>query len=268
MSSRHNTEGICLRRVDYSETSQVATFLVPDAGRPGFIAKGAKRAPKKGIKRGFDLLCRYELSYTRRPHGSLHNLLNWQLVESFQGIRSSLERIMHGYAATELMLNFAIEEQPCPHLYSTFLDTLRRFASGRDCGTALLLLEMETLRLDGTLPRFTECGHCGAEVSGPGQVLFSALEGGPICERCGRDRTLRRAGILKVDGAHLSIAGRLARRRSIDPAKLKLTAEQVGGISRVLRHHIQFLLGKKLRTWPYLEPSALPRLFERVRRAG
>ena len=38
-----NDHGICIRAVDYSETSQVVTFFARQTGKVPLIAKGAKR---------------------------------------------------------------------------------------------------------------------------------------------------------------------------------------------------------------------------------
>jgi DNA repair protein RecO (recombination protein O) len=266
MAVHHQTQGICLRRVDYGETSQVATLLTPDAGLLPFMARGAKRATKKGVKRGFDLLCRYRLTYKESRRGSLHTLLDRELVEDFRGLRSSLERILHGYAAAELMLNFTVEAQPCRELYAEFRDTLRALARGRDARTTLLLLEMAALRYDGTLPWFEACVECDADVTEQQRVLFSALEGGPLCRRCGRGGK-DRPGTLVVSGAHLGIAQRLASRPGLDPDRLKLTRRQLNGLVRLIRHHVRFLLGKSLRTWPYLKSSTMRRLVRRAKAA-
>ena len=266
MTAHHHTQGICLRRVDYGETSQVATLLVPDAGLLPCMARGAKRATKKGVKRGFDLLCRYRLSYRESRRGSLHTLLDRRLVENFRGLRSALERILHGYAAAELMLNFTVEAQPCPELYARLLDTLRGLARGRNPRTCLLLLEVAALRYDGTLPRFEACVECGTDVTAQERVLFSALEGGPLCRRCGRGGK-DRPGTLVVSGAHLGIAQRLASRPGLDPDRLKLTRRQLNGLARLVRHHVRFLLGKNLRSWPYLKSATIRRLLRRTKNA-
>ncbi|GAI99741.1 unnamed protein product, partial [marine sediment metagenome] len=121
MAKYHRTEGVCLRRIDYSNTSQVATFLTRHSGRMSFMAKGVKRAPKKGIKRGLDLLCRYEIVYTHRRSESLANLTERTLQESFRDIRKALDRILYGYYAAELVLNFVAEGQPCSELYESLL---------------------------------------------------------------------------------------------------------------------------------------------------
>ena len=48
-------EAIVLRRLDYSETSQVLAFFTRDHGPRRLIAKGVKRSTKKKFATGIDL---------------------------------------------------------------------------------------------------------------------------------------------------------------------------------------------------------------------
>ena len=154
------TEGICLRRVDYSNTSQVATFLTRDAGRVSLMAKGVKRAPKKGVRRGFDLACVYDLVFLPRRRGSLHLLSDRLLVEGFAGMRRSLERQLCGYYAAELVLNLTIEDEQ-------EIDEARR---------ARLPVSMIVLTADNrVLVRSAAVVHILARLGGPWRVVAGAL---------------------------------------------------------------------------------------------
>ena len=43
-----NDQAVCIRTIDYSETSQVATFFARNTGKLTVIAKGAKRLGNMG----------------------------------------------------------------------------------------------------------------------------------------------------------------------------------------------------------------------------
>ena len=253
MTNYLRTEGVCLRRVDYSETSQVATFLTPSAGRISFMAKGAKRAPKKGIKRGIDLLCRYELVYTERRLGSLHNLTDRHLREGFPGIRTDLRRILHGYYAAELVQNFTVEAQPCPLLYDLLLSTLRQLANGHNPALSVLLLELGVLKEFGTTPTLRRCAICDRPVKAKGNVRFCVENGGVLCKSCvdaeGGGTRSRTIAVRSADLAALAGVSELPPPR---PDRVRMSPLQAGAMSRILRFHIQYVLGKPLRMWKYL----------------
>ena len=253
-----HSEGICLRRIPYSNTSQVASFLTRDEGRLSFIAKGVTRAPKRGVRTGFDLLGLYELVYTPRPPGMLQNLTDRSLREDFRDIRRSLRRILCGYYAAELGLNFTMEGDPCPHLYELTIEVLRRLATGQRLGATMLQMELGVLGQHGTLPDFGACAVCGRGLPGRGAVTFSPAEGGPVCSRCeepDRGRTLPvRADFLN---ALQQVAG--------GGAVPDVPPQHIVSMSVVARFHIRYILGKELRMWKYLQRRKLSRSLERVR---
>ncbi len=257
------TEGICLRRVDYSNTSQVATFLTPDRGAIPFMAKGVKRAPKKGIKTSFDLLCRYELVFNEPRYGSLYNLTKRELIEDFRDVRSDLRAIICAYYAAELMLNFTMEGEPCRDLYELLIRVLRMFGSGKKLGLGVLLLEIEVLRHHGSLPVFSVCAECQSPVQDQEQACFSPAHGGALCGSC---REKQRSGVRGIPAytAHLALLDRLAEHRPSRPDRISVSLGQVRSMSRLTRHMIQYVLGKQLKMWDY-------RLFEgpeRLRKRG
>jgi DNA repair protein RecO len=267
LAKYHHTEGICLRRIDYSNTSQVASFLTPDAGRVSVIAKGVTRAPKKGIRTGFDLLSRYELIYAIRRSGALQNLTYRWMRESLHAMRSSLQRTLCGYYAAELMLNFTVEGAACPELYRQLLEALRRFAAGQRLGLNVLLLELGVLQEHGACPTFHVCAACGGALPLRGAVAFSPSTGGPLCRRCeagqGPEPTHRvttvQAGLLRT------LAG-LSANLSAEAAPQDLPAQQTLAMSALLRFHMRDLLGREFRMWKYLQQRELSRSLQRLRR--
>jgi len=253
------TEGICLRRLAYSNTSQVASFLTPDSGRLSFMAKGVTRAPSKGVRTGFDLLGRYEILYTPRRPSSLQNLTYRWLREDFHGIRRSLRGILCGYYAIELALNFTMEGDPCPRLYRVMLEALRRFSGGQFLGMNVLVLELAVLQEHGTCPAFDRCAECGHALPERGPVTFSPADGGPLCPRCDESE---RGHTIPVRADFLRELHRLA--SGAEP--LPLPPQRVVALSTVVRFHMRWLLDKELRMWKYLQRRQLSKSLRRVRR--
>jgi len=258
------TEGVCLRRLAYSNTSQVATFLTRDAGRLSFLARGILRAPRRGIRTGLQLLCRYELFYLPRRHGSLERLTESALLEPFHGIRGAIERILCAYYAGELVLNFTAEAEPCTELYCLLLDTLRSIQRGRQLGLSILRLEIGTLRHHGTLPTFDVCLDCGRRLPAEGRLLFALADGGPLCPECGRRLYPRPApGVVPVKAERLRLLAALCRP---GPWPARVAPRETVAASRLLRLHMRHLLGKELRMWRYLQGRHMSRTLGRLRR--
>ncbi len=279
----HHTEGVCLRRLDFSNTSQIATFLTPDAGRMSFMAKGATRAPRRGIRCGFDLLARYDIIYTTPRSGSLQNLTARSMLESFHPMRGALERMLCGYYAAELALNFTSEADPCPGLYGTLVESLRGFAAGERLGLGVLLLELAALKEHGTCPAFDECASCqgrlreggragemGRGARGEGRLAsFSPSHGGPLCRRCVRGIPAGPATpLLPVSTRRLALLADLAAHPTRRADAGSIPPKHIVAAGRLLRFHMQYLLGKELRMWKYLQQRHMSRTLERIRRAA
>jgi DNA repair protein RecO len=263
----HHTEGICLRRIDYSNTSQVAAFLTPDAGRLAFMARGVKRAPRKGIATGFDLLCRYEILYTTRRASALENLTYRHLREDFRGMRARAERILCGYYAAELALNFTAEGQPCPAFYDAVLAALRAFARGEQLGVNVLRLELAALHEHGSEPVLDACCECGRALPQSGAVGFNPAAGGVLCSRC--EARLRGHLPLRTGHVRAELLRTLASLSAEppDPGLAEaLTPRRTVALSSVLRLHMRYLLGKELRLWKYLQRREMSRSLRRTRR--
>jgi len=265
----HRTQGVCLRRIDYSNTSQIATFLTPDAGQLSFIAKGIRRAPKRGIRRGLELTARYDLVYFKRRSSSLYNLTEASMLEPFGGTRTAVERTLCAYYAAELMRNLTAEEDPCAPLYALLVETLRRLSDGDRLGLSVLVLELAALQHHGACPTFDACAECEQALSLRGRLLFSAPQGGPLCPQCGRDLHPRpERGVFPVRAERLEALATLAAESPPRIDAVRMAPRDIVAASRLLRVHIQYLLGKELRLWKYLHGRHLSRALRRIRRAA
>src|SRR5690606_15014015 len=91
-------EAIVLRRLDFSENSQVLAFFTREHGLQRLIAKGIKRGTKKRFATGIDLLERGSVVYWRSAGSErgLSTLSEWRQQDLYLGLRSSLR---HWYAA-------------------------------------------------------------------------------------------------------------------------------------------------------------------------
>jgi len=269
MARYERTEGLCLRRVDYSNTSQVVSFLTPESGRMSFMAKGVIRAPKRGVRCSFDLLERYDLVYARRSAGSLHNLTASTMAESFPGIRKAVERVLCACYAAELVLRFTEEEDPCPRLYEVLLRTLRRLALGQSLGRSVLLLELATLREHGSCPEFSACAECGGTFGARERALCAPAHGGPLCERCAQAAHKGPSNpLLPVSGRHLHLLARIAGLPPGAPDEPGIPPADVVAASSVLHFHMRYLLGREMRMWKYLQDQHLSRTLKRIRRSA
>ena len=177
------THGFCIRRTDFSETSQIVTFYTRDFGRVGLIAKGAKRknSPTEGR---IDLFATGELVIVRKRSGALNVLAQFKPEDLLEGLRADLRRAYTAFYVAELLDRSQHEEEAHPKFYDVCLATLRQLACGRQPDMLRMVFEARLLDSLGVARQMKECVECGEGVSERGKVAFSAGRGGVLCRNC------------------------------------------------------------------------------------
>ena len=183
---------ICLRAVDYSETSQILTFFTRQHGKLGAIAKGSKR-PKSGFGGPVERLSRGEILFAPAQTGQLATLTEFQQVHD---VTSSLSTDLNAYYAallgTELLTKLSQEHEPRVELFDRFqafllsiTQVVVRRESKQQLMGLLILFQLALLRDGGILPNFTGCVNCDLALSdGWRAVYFSSDANGLICQDC------------------------------------------------------------------------------------
>jgi DNA repair protein RecO (recombination protein O) len=185
-------EAICIRTVDYSETSQIVTFFTREHGKLGVIAKGAKRA-KSAFEGPLETFVRGHIVFRDSATGKLGTLMEFQPIHDIVSAVS-----MHLYAyhcclfSAELVAKLTHDADPHVQLYDAFLQFLQDTCHTQGAVhrkqailALLVLFEQVLLREIGLMPRFAACANCGQVQGGSGQqMFFSSLANGFVCRDC------------------------------------------------------------------------------------
>ena len=181
-TSFHRAEGICLRVVDYSETSQVLRFYSKESGKISCIAKGAKR--KKSTFRGaFNFLGVYRLVRVEKMSGSLDLVTQAELIEDFHDLAADFDRFSVASYIAEFLDTFTLDGQVVGRLYEIALEAFHRLRGDCPLPDLLFSFESQGLKALGFFPRLRECGACRKKIVSP-EAYFSPRDGGAICLRC------------------------------------------------------------------------------------
>lgn len=246
---------ICLRKVEFSETSQILTLFGRRHGLVRVIAKGAHRTTKVGAGKfggGIDLLDLADAVFSHAPHRELPPLTEWKLVDGRRALRRRLRAIYLGTYSAELVAALFEEHDPHPALFDRLEQTLGELASPR-LEQSFVAFELELLREAGVLPELSRCVNCGRDAggSGGGRAYFSPSAGGVACRNCESAYPDR----AELD-ARLLGAIRLVQAMTRDgapPQRLPiLTRHQTDPINRLLVDHVQYATGKRLRLAAYV----------------
>jgi DNA repair protein RecO (recombination protein O) len=241
---------ICLRSTDYSETSQVLSFLTRGSGVVRVIAKGSKR-PKSKSGGAVDLLSEGELVFADSRREALGTLIEFSETVSRAPLRGDVRRLYTGLYAIELVSQMLAESDPHPEVFDLLHNTLIRLGSP-DAPTAAVLafFQWRLLQHVGLLGDLQTCVSCGADVisAAPNSrrdVYFSSQQGGLLCRDCESAAPEK----YRLDGVALAgLTALQAVQRSTPPRpRIALPDNQAHAVNRLLDYHASQLLHKPLK---------------------
>ena len=192
---KYKTLAIPIRRVDFSDSSQILSLFTRDRGRVDGIAKGAYR-PGNSFQGPFDLLTLSEVVLVSRRSQSLAILSEATQIDGFRGLRRSWQ----SYAAAAHVLEFLrvleIANDPMPALFDLTVEALlllshAAFAERIDLSIVDLVsaFELRAFRLLGMSTSIESCADCRRpwrHVERP--VFFSFEDVSVLCDPCRQKR--------------------------------------------------------------------------------
>jgi DNA repair protein RecO (recombination protein O) len=237
---------ICLRKTEYSETSQILTLFARQHGIVRVIAKGAHRRTKAGASKfdgGIDFLDLGDAVFTHDTSRDLATLTEWHLADGHLFLRNNLRAIYLGLYAAELISLLIEEHDPHPELFDLLLRTIANLGSDR-LEEIFLAFALDLLRQAGYMPRWDACSLCGVELESAS--AFSPGEGSVICATCSKsDR-------IAIDPRLIRLVRVILRLPPGDKRLPKLTRHQTDPINRLLLQYIQHTLGRRVMMGQYV----------------
>ncbi|MCG8407294.1 MAG: DNA repair protein RecO [Phycisphaerales bacterium] len=176
---------IVLRRLDYSETSQVLVLLTREHGQLRIIAKGIKRSTRNRAAVGIDLLERGRIVFSLRSgkEDGLATLTEWHQEDNYAHLQRSLPRCYAAQYSAEVTSQLTEVLDPHPMLF----DGLHRLLDAlADEDVLVCLVDYLWLMLKeiGLQPELSRCVSCNGDVAGEPVLHFSSRQGGVICRDC------------------------------------------------------------------------------------
>jgi len=242
---------ICIRAIDYSETSQIVTFFARAAGKISAIAKGSKR-PKSAFDGPIEIFSYGKIVFADSKKEKLATLTEFESAyggAGFTGLSNNLFTMNCCLFGAELLNKFTHDYDPHPQLFDDFLQFLQNAQENKDKHQMLALLilfQLGLLKEVGLQPILSYCVNCKTRYehrasSIEHRVYFSSLANGLICRDC---------------EASFPDKVRLTQTAANCLSNLKLLAESqektLNEIETVLIHHFTELLGRKPKMAKYI----------------
>lgn len=232
-------KALCIRAIDYSETSQIVTFFARDTGKISAIAKGTKRR-KSSFGSPIEILSFGDIIFsqnTRDAH-ALATLTEFNQLPLFGSLRGNLFVLNSALLTAELLNTFLHDADKHPELFDSlaeFLSSIQDSQSKPAALSLLILFQLTLLSQTGILPVFQFCLNCKTTVDDNlRQYYFSSSANGLICRDCQMsfpDRIVLGPGAAKClsDFNHIKQAG----------------LETLEKVERLLIHHFTEISGKR-----------------------
>ncbi len=180
-----DTMAICLKSTPYRETDQIASFYSPDHGELRAIVKGVKK-PTSKLAGSCEALTLNHLFLAQGRN--LHTVCHYERIDSFQALRSDLERLAVGSVCTDILRLLGRENDPdSPAVYELLSTTLSQLNDTTQSWVPPSLLFHESmLSLSGYLPSFSSCLFCDnlLDLDHTTHHPFFVTAGGFVCDHC------------------------------------------------------------------------------------
>ncbi len=191
---------ICIRAIDYSETSQILTFFTRDSGKISAIAKGAKR-PKSSFGGPFEIFSYGKIVFAESNKDKLATLTEFDPAPAsafagkcggtgFSKLSANLFTLNCCLFAAELLNKLTHDYDPHQQLFDDFLQFLQNAGQGgnnSDMLTLLILFQLSLLKETGLQPVLSHCVNCKNRQERRDtrhEIYFSSSGNGLICRDC------------------------------------------------------------------------------------
>jgi DNA repair protein RecO (recombination protein O) len=180
-------QAICIRTVDYSETSQVVTMFCRQSGKVGLMAKGTRRA-RSSLGGTIELFSHGQVVFSEHAEGKLSTLTEFDRQGDFTLLRRRLILLNAALFGAELVNLLMTDKDPHSDVFDDFMTFLGDLQQARTDTSALQLLILFQVGLLGRLGLglvLGRCANCSTEYgAGWPAAFFSSTAHGILCRDC------------------------------------------------------------------------------------
>lgn len=180
----YRIEAIVIRRRDWGEADRLLTLYSRELGKLQAVAKGARK-PRSRKAGHVELFAHTRMLVARSR--SIDIVTQAETVEIYRPLRENLETATLAHYFAELLDRFTGEAEPDQALFNLLCSAFSWLCERNDLDLAARYYELHLLGLAGFRPELHNCPVCGTPLE-PTDVFFSPVDGGVLCQVCGRDR--------------------------------------------------------------------------------
>ena len=244
----HISPAIIMRINGLGESDLLVSFFTSDRGRLKGVAKGARRS-KKRFANCLDLFCLTSLEYELKRKGSLYFLHSGKLIDAFPGLRSdfsSLSLASYMVELTEILFPLGVVDT---RMFELLKKSFFAIDKGKRKDLLRIHFEARAMAFGGYGINFYKCCNCGRTYKGEGRAVFKRSKGGIACLKCQQESKLSPGlnhdtveGLKTIQSEPWNIV-----------EAFNFSDEMIREIKSVLKLHMEYRIGRQLKTAEYLE---------------
>ena len=182
MSEIIKTEAVVLSKMNYGDSSNIATLFTEELGKLSVIVKGG-RSPKSKYGKIVDPLNYLLVVIYNKETREVQLLSNADIIEHFPGIRNDLVKLSYTYAVIELVKNLIAEQESNKKLFKGVIKILERInKSDENPAISFGRFFLFFLKEIGYEIQIDSCAICGKQVNS--NTVFYHRDKGLICGLC------------------------------------------------------------------------------------
>ncbi|MCE9589639.1 MAG: DNA repair protein RecO [Planctomycetes bacterium] len=178
---RFKDDAICIRHLDWSETSQVVVLLTRGHGKVRGLAKGSKRMSPGSVARysgGVELLTRGQIVGIIKTGMELATLTEWDLQEPYAHLRNDLAAQRAGLYAADLCNAMLADQDEHPGAFTAMDEFLSALAEPAKRELSLLVFQWRLLADAGYRPEVERDVVTAKPLTDRASYTFDARAGG------------------------------------------------------------------------------------------
>ena len=186
MSEIIKSEAIVLSKINYGDSSVIASLYSEDSGKMSVIVKGG-RSSKSKIGKMVDPLNHLEIIFYKKESRDVQLLSGVEIISYFPNLKEDLERLKYSYAVIELVRNLSPDNEPNKKVFKGIVRILSLLDSSDEKPEILFgrffLFFVEQVGYELQLSKCSVCGNTDLS----NKTLGYNYEKGLLCVRCKKE---------------------------------------------------------------------------------